>query len=1333
MQRFEPHSHTHFSNLRLPDSINQPKDLVKRALELNLSGIAITDHECISGHIELNKLAQEIVKENPDFKIALGNEIYLCKDRSSGQKYYHFILIAKNKNGHRALRELSSRAWLNSYADRGMERVVTTYEDLEEIVSKYPNSLIATSACLGGELSSTVDALNMAEACFDSGKAQAEHNHIVEFLLWCKDLFGTDFYIECAPGKSREQINVNKRLSKISTAFNIPIVIGTDAHYLKKEDRYVHKAYLTSKHGEREVDDFYEYSYLQSEDEIRDNLSVSFTEIEVENMFVNSMEIHSKIENYSLLHKQRIPKVEVKDYPKIIMDPLPATRFPTLSLLYNSDDKVERYWVNECINKLEELDLENFDYLDRLEEEARVKKIISEKLETNMFAYPVTLQHYVDLFWECGSVVGAGRGSSCSGLNHYLLGITQLDPIQWNLPFWRYLNDERVELGDIDLDLCPSKRPLILQKIKEERGRGFDASIDRLSRENLGCTLIATFGTETAKSAILTACRGYCSEDYPDGIDVDTAQYLSSLVPQERGFLWSISDVLYGDKEKGRKPIKPFINEVSNYPRLTEIMLSIEGLVNKRSSHASGVILFDEDPYEFGSFMRTPKGEVITAYDLHTAEAAGMTKYDFLVTEVQDKITQAIKFLQEDGLLESDLSLREIYNKYFHPSVLPIEEDKYWKALANNQVLNCFQFDSDVGSQAAKKIRPHSILELADANGLMRLMTSEKGEETPMEKYIRFKNNINLWYQEMNDFGLTEEEQNTLKPYFLKSHGVPPSQEQMMQMLMDPNICGFSLADANAARKIVGKKQMAKIPALQKQVLDQAKSPCLGHYVWKCGIGPQMGYSFSIIHALAYSFIGFQTIYLATNWNPIYWNTACLVVNSGSLEEDEEEIVSLYEPEDWENATYEDLPDGSGKKKKERAADYSKVAKALGETIVAGIKVSLVNINKSEYSFKPDAERNEILFGMKALSNVGGEVIEQIKAGRPYINFTDFMNRCPLKKTAMISLIKGGAFDSLETEWAKELNTHPRYLIMAYYLSKVSEPKSRLTLQNFSGLIKKGLVPESLELQKKIYNFNKYLKANQKVGKHYVFNDVCLDFYSQHFSSEQLDVINGYTCILQTKWDKIYQTCMDSARDWLKINQEQTLKEFNTLLFMEQWEKYAKGNLSSWEMEALCFYYHEHELANVDHFKYGISNFFALLPQPTVEKYFKRNGKDIPIYHTHKIIGTVISKNDSKAIVTLLTPNGVVDVKFTKEYYAMFARQISEKQEDGTKKIVEKGWMTRGTKLMVTGMRRDDQFVAKTYSHTPTHQIYKITNLTNGGRDIEITHDRYGVESEGDK
>lgn len=1314
-KRFEVHSHTHYSNLRLLDSINRPKNLINRAIELGLAGIAITDHECLSSHPEINFYQEEVQKEHPDFKIALGNEIYLTETRDMGQKYYHFILIAKNKVGHRALRELSSRAWMNSYWDRGLERVPTLKSDIEEIVKKYPNSLIATTACIGGELG--VNTLNLinAENVGDESSAATAHNNIVNFILWCKEKFGEDFYIECAPAEFSDQILVNKRLVSIAKAFDVKMVIGSDAHYLKKEDRYVHKAYLNSKFGEREVDGFYDYAYLQTNEEIIEHLSKSEFDINfIDELFGNSYEIWNKIENYSLAHKQVIPHVEVKDYEK---KPIEAHNlfdwgYPVLSDMFISDNKIERYWVNECTKKLAELDkYKNDIYLKRLEEEADIKRTISEKLETNMFAYPVTLQHYIDMFWNCGSMVGAGRGSSCSGLNHYLLGITQLDPIKWNLPFWRYLNKERIELGDIDLDICPSKRPIILKKIKEERGKNFNNDIDDLSRKNLGCTLIATFGTEGTRSTILTACRGYRSEDYPDGIDVDTAQYLSSLIPSERGFLWPLTDVINGNEDKGRKPIKIFINEVEMYPGLLDIMEGIEGLVNKRSSHASGVILFDEDPYEFGTFMRTPKGELITAYDLHMCEACGMTKYDFLVTEVQDKLCEAIRLLQEYGEIESDLTLREVYNKYFHPEVLPIEDQKIWKVLQENSVLNIFQFDSEVGSQAAKKIRPQSMLEMADANGLMRLMAAEKGAESPMEKYIRFKNDISLWYKEMRDYGLTQAEQQALEPYFKDSYGVPPSQEQLMRMLMDENLCNFTLAEANTARKIVGKKQMSKIPELKKKVLEQAKSDNLGQYIWNCGVGPQMGYSFSIIHALAYSFIGFQTMYIATNWNPIYWNTACLVVNSGSLEEDSD---------------VEEDEDGFEVQKKERTTDYGKIAKAIGNIINAGIKVSLVDINRSSYSFKPDAENNEILFGMKALTNINDSTIEQIIAKRPYIGIKDFMIRCLLNKSAMFSLIKGGAFDKLDNEIAKELKIEPRKWAMIYYVSQVCEAKKRITLQNFNGLIQHDLVPKDLELQKKTFLFTKYLKANKKVGKYYVFDNACEEFYNKNFDMDKLEVINGLTCIQQTVWEKIYQDTMNAARDWTKDKQDEILQKFNMILFKECWDKYATGNISSYEMEALCFYYHEHELANVNISKYGIVDFNELPSEPIVDSWFKRNGHDIPIYKIHKIIGTVIGKNDNKSSVTLLTPTGVVNVKFTKEYYAMFNRQLSEQQEDGTKKVIEKGWFTRGVKLLIAGFRRDDTFIGKTYKSSGFHQLYKITDVYDNG-EIKLTHDRQGL------
>ena len=1311
MERFEVHVHSEYSNIRLLDSINKIKNILKRAGELGLAGITLTDHECLSGHIKMNKLAKEIQKEYPNFKVALGNEIYLVDTRENGIKYYHFILIAKDAEGHKQLRQLSSLAWLNSYYDRGMERVPTLKADLRQIIKENPGHIIATTACMGGELSTLALQLYNARQIKDEQTAATAHAKIIEFMQDMINIFGKDFYIECAPAASRDQIIVNKMLYNIAQSFGVSMVIGSDAHYLRKEDRYVHKAYLNSKGGEREVDDFYEYSYMQEEEEIINHLSKSFPTEFIMNMFHNSLEIYHKIENYTLEHNQTIPKVEIKVFPKaenfyphacISRKMNIRENYPTLTKMLMSDDIYDRYWVNVCLQRLLELGKYKINYLERLEEEARVKSIIGEKLGTNMFAYPITLQHYIDMFWDCGSLVGAGRGSSCSGLNHYLLGITQLDPLEWNLPFWRYLNEERTELGDIDLDLCPSKRPLILRKIKDERGMNFIPEINDITRQNCGCTLIATFGTEGTRSTILTACRGYRAEDYPEGIDVDTAQYLTSLIPSERGFLWTLEDVMYGNAEKGRRSVTPFINEIEQYPGLVEIMKGISGLINKRSSHASGVILFDEDPYEFGCFMRTPKGEVITQYDLHDAEAAGMTKYDFLVTEVEDKLRETISLLQKYGEIPKDLSLREVYDKYFHPNVLPLDRMDCWTALEQGSVLNIFQFDSDVGSQAAKKIKPTTIMEMSDSNGLMRLMTAEKGQETPMEKYVRFKNNINLWYDEMKREGLTTEEQKVLEPYFLQSYGVPPSQEQMMMMLMDKNICGFSLAEANAARKIVGKKQMDKIPELHQKVLDTAVSPQLGKYVWTFGIGPQMGYSFSVIHALAYSFIGYQTIYVATNWNPIYWSTACLIVNSGSLEEDEE-----YEIDENEDVV-----------KKEKGTDYAKNAKAIGDIISKGIKVSLVDINNSSYSFEPDINNNQILFGMKALSNLNADIIEKIESGRPYFNLKDFMLRCPLTKTIMINLIKAGAFDEIEKN-----SLGNRKNIMAYYISQISEPKTRLTLQNFNGLIQRDLIPQELEMQVRVYNFNKYLKT-RKVGKYYTFDDACIMFFNKFYSSEsdKLEIINGITCIIQDKWDKIYQKEMDKAREWLKDNKE-ILKAYNLSLFKEVWDKYAAGTISKWEMDALCFYHGPHELQEVNTYKYGIVDFFSLPSEPQVDYFFKRGGNKIPIYKLHRIIGTVIGKNDNKSTVTLLTTTGVTTVKFSREYYAMFKKQISQIGADGKKHVVEKSWFTRGTMIMVTGFRRDDMFVGKTYAATKGHQLYKITKVIDG--DIVLQHERW--------
>lgn len=1286
MPFFNNHTHTCYSNIRLVDSTNRPVPLIKKAIEMGMTGIAITDHEALCSHVAVNKFAKELQETNPDFTVALGNEIYLTENREKGQKYYHFILIAKDEIGYRALKELSSIAWTNSFYDRGLERVPLLKSELLKVMPPFKGHIIATTACIGGELGQLILKLTAAENAPGAEKmAKKFHSDIVEFIQFCIDVFGQDdFYLECAPSSYPEQVTVNKRILQIAKAFNLKMCCGTDAHYYTTEDRYVHKSYLNSKEGDREVDAFYEFARLMEEDEVIELLSLAYDKQTIDWIFSCSEEMRKSIEFFDLYRPQSIVEVPVKDYPNTAWWGVnndwadEMAQYPILKSLFTSDNIQERYWVNQCWEALKEKGLfEKKGYIARLEEEARVKRIIGEKLGTCMFAYPNTLQHYIDLFWECGSIVGAGRGSACAGLNHYLLGITQLDPIEWDLPFWRYLNDERVELGDIDLDLAPSKIQTIFRAIREERGE-------------LGLVQVATFGTEGTKSTILTACRGYRSDDYPEGIDNDTAQYISSLVPQERGFLWPLKDLLYGNEEKGRKPNQTFINAINQYPRLLEIMLSIEGLVNKRSSHASGVILFDKNIYDTAAVMRTPTGSLITQWDLHDTEYTGNTKYDFLLTSVQDIIIQTIELLQEDGVIEKDLGLREIYNKYLHPSILPQDDPRMWDALGNGEVLGCFQFDSPDGGKAARKIKPRTALEMSDANGLMRLMPSKKGAEAPIDKYVRFKNNISLWYKEMDEHGLTKQEQKILEPYFLPSYGVPPSQEAMMKILQDPQICGFTLGEANAARKIVGKKQMNKIPELREKVLDKATSRNLGEYVWTYALGPQMGYSFSLIHALAYSFIGMQTLYLATHFNPVYWNTAYLIVNGGAISEE----------------------DGD-------QTDYTKIAKAIGEIRNAGIKVSLVDINHSDFGFKPDVENNQILFGLKGMVNVGDDLITTIIQNRPYKSMIEFYHKVKPNKQAMIALIKGGAFDNLGKG---------RMRTMAEYIWMTCDKKKRITLQNMPGLMRYNLVPNEGEfaMAKRVFEFNRYLKAKCKSGDMYVLDTRAIDFLNEL----GLDGLYDEKFFVFPKaWDKVYQSYMNVFREWIASDKDKILDDLNTIIFTEDWEKYAKGNISSWEMETLCFYYHEHELLHVNAEKYGLRKFSDLPEEPVIERYIGKKSL-IPIFKLDKICGTCIAKNKAKNTVYILTTDGVAAVKFRQEHFSLFDKQVSERQSDGKKKIIEKSWFNRGNMIVVQGYRRGQEFVAKKYQSTGGHQLYHIDEVTENGNLVLRSERRQGEQED---
>ncbi len=1245
-----------------------PTSIVDKAIELGINMVGISEHESLSSHIVLNKYAQEIKEQHPDFKIALGNEIYLTETRDKNQKYYHSLLCAKDAIGHQTLRELSSIAWINSYYDRGLQRVPLLYEELEKTINKYGKGhLIMSSACIGSIIGQQLLAMREAENINDSKSRKIAHDKIVEHVLFCKKLFGNDFYLEIAPALYEEQIYVNKRTLQLGEVFDLKVTIQDDSHRLTQEDYTAHKALLNSKQGEREdIDSFYKYTYLQSYDDIREHMDP--VGCDCDKLFANSMEMYDKVEEYSLLHSQQVPMVSVPDYPVVDKE----KKYKYLNQLYKSNNEQERYWVNFCVNKLKEKDLYNDTYLSELNEEARVQIVLGKKLDTCIFSYPIFLQHYFDLIWECGSCVGVGRGSSAAGLDNYLMDLTQYDPIKAGVNnYFRYLNETRTELPDLDFDLAPTVRPKWFEKIKEERGP-------------LGLIQVCTFSTMSSRASILSACRGYRSKDYPNGIDNDQAQYLTSLVGSDRGITYTIKEMIEGNKEKGLKPNAIFIKTVNQYPGLLDIIQKLEGTVSNRSIHASGII-FNDPGHEFdnGAIMTAPDGTLISQWSLHDAEAAGKTKIDSLVTDVMEKITQTLLLLQSKNKIDRSLSLRDVYNRYIHPDILPLDDKNIWDEIDKGNINNLFQFDTQVGSQAVKKLQPRNLKQLSAINALIRLMPQEKGAETPVDRYYRIKNNPNEWYIEMDSYGLSKEEQSVIKEYCENTYGTLPLQDDLMLMMMDKRLFGFDLEDANSARKVIGKKLVNKIPELHKKILDKAKSPALGKYIYDVLFSSQLGYAFNAEHCYSYSMIGLQCAYLAVKYPSIYWNTGCLRVDSG-LEE-------------------------------EASTNYGKIAKAVGKINNQGINFSLIDINKSEYMFEPDEENNRIIYGLKAVTGINGETIQKIVENRPYISLQDFLERTPLNKTAMISLIKAGAFDQFDE----------RKNIMREYIWSVCEPKKRLTLQNFNALIEANLIPQEINFQKRVFVFNKALKVNCKFEDYYSLkSDNYYKFYTKFFDVDLLEPLGNKVGIKQKTWKKLYDEAMKPAKEYLKNHQSELLDKLNNSIFDSIWNKYAQGNYSSWEMDSLGMYYHKHELSSIDNKIYEIESFKNLPSSPEVETTFKRKGAEIPIYKLHRIAGTVIAKDDIHSSISVLTvDSGVVTVKMNRDYYAMYNRRISEVQKDGTKKVIEQGWFSKGTLVVLQGIRRGDSFFLKNYKKSAYHQLYKITEIHSNGT-VEMTNER---------
>ena len=859
---------------------------------------------------------------------------------------------------------------------------------------------------------------------------------------------------------------------------------------------------------------------------------------------------------------------------------------------------------------------------------------------------------------------------------------------------------------DIDIDSEKAKRDSIFELMKEYYGQ-----------DNVLNTL--TLKTEGPKSTVLTTCRGL-------GIDNDIASAIADMIPFERGIFWSLTDCLEGNEDKGRAKIVEFAREVDRYEGLRETMLLIEGLVSGRSIHASASYVFSDGYLKQNSRMRAPNGKFITAYNMHDSDYCGGLKIDVLTIEALDKIHKAMDLLLEDGVIEDKGSLKANYDAYLHPDVLEYTDPKMWEMLGENALIDAFQFETQMGAQATKLIKPHSITELAVANSLMRLMADDGGE-TPLSIYARHKANIQVWYKEMRDYGLTEKEIELMEKHLLDNYGVADSQEIVMKLTMDEQIAGFSVKEANKLRKAIAKKKADVLAEVQELFFSKSAeigcSQTLAEYVWNVQFKRQFGYSFSQNHTVPYSVICLQEMNIAHRYGKIYWNTAVLTINAGANENVENN----------------------------KTTQYGKIAKAIGNMMSRGENVILPEINTAKFGFSPDAKNNRIIFGLKGIVGINDDVANFIVKHRPFTSFVDFYERAQAFKkenptvkfgdTTFISLIKAGCFDEIETRSRKE--------VLEDFIRSISNPVSKLQFSNIPLLNELGLLtPEQkayeLRLQRyKGYVFDKKFLAEQR-GKSpatFIYRlepKFALPFFLENFEdslTREKDYWysdDGEVLVKRGSLEKIIEKKLQPFKETV-LNSQEILNKVNEARFKEIWDKYCEGDIPKWEMDSICFYYGDHELKDVKEFKYDIKNFNDLSPTGVVSSWMKFKDGQRPRFVLNRIAGTVLDRDKNKHMVSLLTNYGVVTVKFYAGAFIYYDKQLSTVNEDGSKTVDEKSWFKRGTKLLVTGYRREDQFVPKKYKDTVyNHTVQLITEVKPNG-ELLLKTEREGFEEDGDR
>lgn len=783
------HTHSHYSLL---DGLSKTKDLIELAKKFKMPAMAITDHGNMYGAIEFYKLAK---KEG--IKPIIGVEAYMAersrldKEYGTDNKRYHLTLLAKNLEGYKNLIRLVTISNLEGYYYKPrMDK---------EILKKYSDGLICLSGCLGGQLSHAV--VNKDET--KAEKIIKEH----------REIFGKENYfieIQCHPHVENDKY-VRETLIALAKKHDISLVATQDSHYPCSDDHEAHHTLLQ----------------INTQGDNKEASKFEFSD-----------------DDFSFLNTEKAMEV-FKDVPEAVTNTQKIAEMCNLKLELGNwvfpDFKIEEGKTYD--QKLHELTYAGFKNLG-IKETPEIKERVEYELkiifDKGYSPYFLVVDDLLD-YAKDNDILTTIRGSVAGSMVTYLLGITNVDPIEYKLPFERFLNPFRPSPPDIDMDYADNRRDEMIEYAKRKYGE------DKVAQ-------IGTFGTMMARGAVRDVARAL---GYPYTI----GDRISKMIPMgSQGMPMTIDHAIEIVPE-----LKDAYKTEKDTQKIIDLAKKLEGCVRHISVHAAGVVIAPKPLSEYVPIQFDPKGgKIITQYDMYSVEDAGLLKFDFL----------GIRNL---AILGDAISLvKRFYNINIDIEKIPLDDKKTFALLASGQTEGLFQLNGDGMTRYLKELKPTSI---HDINAMVALYRPGPMESIP--EYIKRK----------HDRKLVKYLDPRMKKFLGESYGLIVYQDDLLFCAIE--LAGYNWEEADKFRKAVGKKIPKEMAAQRekftKGIIENGQTPEFAEKLWKI-FEPFQAYGFNKAHAASYGRVAYQTAYMKANY-PVEYMTAILTAESGDVEKISEIIT----------------------------------------------------------------------------------------------------------------------------------------------------------------------------------------------------------------------------------------------------------------------------------------------------------------------------------------------------------------------------------------------------------------------------------------------------------